>query len=153
MPLSNLYQRPGFLLRRAHQISGAVFENACAALGLTQAQFGVLTVVASEPGIDQTRLARALAFDKVTVMRVLKGLQQRGLLERAMSPTNRRQMAVHLTREGKSLLTQAQAPAEQACQQLLAPLTAEQRRQLIDLLGKLTAGLAEHARAPFVPLD
>jgi DNA-binding MarR family transcriptional regulator len=153
MPTSNLYQRPGFLLRRAHQISGAVFENACAALGLTQAQFGVLTIVASEPGIDQTRLARALAFDKVTVMRVLKGLQQRGLLERATSPTNRRPMAVHLTREGKALLAQAQAPAEQACQQLLAPLSTEQRRQLIDLLDTLTAGLAEHARAPFVPLD
>ena len=153
MSLSKLYQRPGFLLRRAHQISGAIFEGACETLGLTQAQFGVLTIVASEPGIDQTRLARGLAFDKVTVMRVLKGLQQRGLVERAMSSTNRRQMAVHLTREGKALLAQAQAPAEQACQQLLAPLSREQRRQLIELLDTLTAGLAGHARAPFVPLD
>ena len=27
--LSRLYARPGFLLRRAHQISAAVFEDAC----------------------------------------------------------------------------------------------------------------------------
>src|SRR5690606_20678335 len=74
MNLDELYQRPGFLLRRTHQISAAVFESACAEVGLTPAQYGVLTVLAAEPGLDQTRLARALAFDKVTVMRVLKGL-------------------------------------------------------------------------------
>ena len=76
MTLKDLYQRPGFLLRRTHQISAAVFENACASVGLTPAQYGVLTVLSSEPGLDQTRLARALAFDKVTVMRVCKGLHR-----------------------------------------------------------------------------
>ena len=71
MHLSDMYQRPGFLLRRAHQISAAIFENACTPIGLTQAQYGALTVLASEPHIDQSRLARALAFDKVTVLREL----------------------------------------------------------------------------------
>ena len=74
MNLSDMYQRPGFLLRRAHQISAAVFESACAEVGLTQAQYGVLMVVQSAPDIDQSSLARALAFDKVTVLRVLQGL-------------------------------------------------------------------------------
>jgi hypothetical protein len=36
--LARLYARPGFLLRRAHQISAAVFEDECRGLGLTQAQ-------------------------------------------------------------------------------------------------------------------
>ena len=85
MPQLHLYQRPGFLLRHAHQISTAVFESACASVGLTPAQYGVLTVLASEPGLDQTRLARALAFDKVTVMRVLHGLEERGLVARQLS--------------------------------------------------------------------
>ena len=30
--LARLYARPGFLLRRAHQISAAVFEDECRAL-------------------------------------------------------------------------------------------------------------------------
>ena len=38
--LARLYARPGFLLRRAHQISSAVFEDACKGLALTPAQFG-----------------------------------------------------------------------------------------------------------------
>lgn len=152
MTLKDLYQRPGFLLRRTHQISAAVFENACATVGLTPAQYGVLTVLSSEPGLDQTRLARALAFDKVTVMRVCKGLEERGLIERRLSEHSRRQMAVVLTAAGKKLLQQARGPAEQAYQRLLSPLTLTQRHQLIEILETLTQGLADDARAPFVPL-
>ncbi|QHE75618.1 MarR family winged helix-turn-helix transcriptional regulator [Hydrogenophaga sp. PBL-H3] len=152
MTLNDLYQRPGFLLRRTHQISAAVFENACASVGLTPAQYGVLTVLANEPGLDQTRLARALAFDKVTVMRVCKGLEERGMIERRVSEHSRRQMAVVLTPAGKKLLLQARGPAEQAYQRLLSPLTLPQRQQLIEILETLTQGLADDARAPFVPL-
>jgi DNA-binding MarR family transcriptional regulator len=152
MTLSDLYQRPGFLLRRTHQISAAVFESACAEVGLTPAQYGVLTVVAAEPGLDQTRLARALAFDKVTVMRVLKGLEERGLVQRERSRVSRRQMTVSLTPRGGDLLAAAREPAERAYQRLLSPLSPQQRRQLIELLQTLTDGLADEARAPFVPL-
>jgi len=152
MTLSDLYQRPGFLLRRTHQISAAVFESACAEVGLTPAQYGVLTVVGAEPGLDQTRLARALAFDKVTVMRVLKGLEERGLVQRQRSTVSRRQMTVSLTPRGRDLLDAARAPAERAYQRLLSPLSPAQRRQLIELLQTITEGLADEARAPFVPL-
>ena len=38
--LTRLYARPGFLLRRAHQISASVFEDECRSVGLTPAQFG-----------------------------------------------------------------------------------------------------------------
>lgn len=150
--LVQLYARPGFLLRRAHQISAAVFEDACAPLALTQAQYGAMTVLAAAPGLDQTRLARALAYDKVTVMRVLRGLQARGLVERAPVPGNARQLAVQLSVAGHDLLAQAQAAAQAAYQRLLQPLVPEQQRQLVQLLTLLTDGLAHEARAPFVPL-
>lgn len=151
--LSDLYQRPGFLLRRTHQISAAVFESACAEVGLTPAQYGVLTVLAAEPGLDQTRLARALAFDKVTVMRVLKGLEERRLVLRERSAVSRRQMIVSLTPQGQAVLQAAREPAERAYQRLLSPLTPAQRSQLIELLQTLTDGLADEARAPFIPLQ
>ena len=148
-----MYQRPGFLLRRAHQISASIFESACANVDLTQAQYGALTVLASEPGIDQSRLARALAFDKVTVLRVLRGLEERGLVTRAMSPTNRRQMVVHLTPAGKRLLKQAEKPVQEAYARLMAPLTARERQAFIQLLQAMTDGLHTEARASFVPLS
>ena len=152
MNLSDMYQRPGFLLRRAHQISAAVFENACTEVGLTQAQYGVLTVLHSAPDIDQSRLARALAFDKVTVLRVLRGLEERGLITRVVSAENRRQMAVRLTIQGQRLLKKTEQPVRLAYQQLMAPLSQKESQQLIDLLQRLTNELQDEARAPFVPL-
>jgi len=152
MNLSDMYQRPGFLLRRAHQISAAVFESACTEVGLTQAQYGVLTVLHSAPDIDQSRLARALAFDKVTVLRVLRGLEERGLITRVVSAENRRQMAVRLTIQGQRLLKKTEQPVRLAYQQLMAPLSQKESQQLIDLLQRLTNELQDEARAPFVPL-
>lgn len=152
MNLRDMYQRPGFLLRRAHQISAAVFENACAEVGLTQAQYGVLMVLQGAPDIDQSRLARALAFDKVTVLRVLRGLEERGLVRRDVSASNRRQMSVRLTPQGQRLLKKAEQPVRQAYQRLMGPLSPAQSQQLIDLLQLLTHQLQDDARAAFVPL-
>ncbi|MBC5785885.1 MarR family transcriptional regulator [Ramlibacter sp. USB13] len=149
--LSRLYARPGFLLRRAHQISAAVFEDACKDLGLTPAQFGVLTVLQAHPGLGQSTLARALGFDKVTVLRVLRGLQARGFVARGPAEDNRRNVSVTLTREGERILQQAQKPAERAYRRLMAPLNREQQDQLLELLQLLTGGLEDEARAAFVP--
>ena len=149
--LTLLYSRPGFLLRRVHQISAAVFEDECRSVGLTPAQFGVLTVLRASPGLDQSSLARALGFDKVTVLRVLRGLESRGLVKRSPALQSRRNLAVALSPEGEQLLCEAQKPAERAYQRLMEPLSDEQRVQLMVLLQRLTDGLEDHARAAFVP--
>jgi DNA-binding MarR family transcriptional regulator len=149
--LSRLYARPGFLLRRAHQISAAVFEDECRELALTPAQFGVLTVLQAHPGLGQSSLARALGFDKVTVLRVLRGLQARGFVTRCPAETNRRNMMVGLTPAGEEILAQAQKPAEKAYQRLMAPLDRTQQEQLLQLLQQLTGELEDDARAAFVP--
>jgi MarR family transcriptional regulator, lower aerobic nicotinate degradation pathway regulator len=149
--LTRLYIRPGFLLRRAHQISAAVFEQECRELALTPAQFGVLTVLKSHPGLGQSSLARALGFDKVTVLRVLRGLEARGLVERAPAEGNRRNVSVALTQRGADVLAQAQKPAERAYKRLLAPLDKTQQAQLLGLLQLLTGELEDDARAAFVP--
>src|SRR6185436_15712268 len=126
-------------------------EDECRELGLTPAQFGVLTVLQAHPGMGQSSLARALGFDKVTVLRVLRGLQSRGLVTRAPAEDNRRNVSVALTREGELLLQQAQKPAERAYKRLLAPLDKAQQEQLLELLQLLTGELEDEARAAFVP--
>ena len=151
--LSLLYTRPGFLLRRAHQISAAVFEDECRSVGLTPAQFGMMTVLRASPGLDQSSLARALGFDKVTVLRVVRGLEARGLIGRAPPPASRRKLAIALSAEGEKLLRQAQKPADRAYERLMTPLSPEQELQFVALLLQLTEGLEGHARAAFVPLE
>jgi MarR family transcriptional regulator, lower aerobic nicotinate degradation pathway regulator len=111
----------------------------------------VLTVLKAHPGLGQSSLARALGFDKVTVLRVLRGLEARGLLARAPATGSKRNISVALTAHGAAVLAQAQKPAEKAYKRMLAPLDKTQQTQLLELLQRLTGELEDHARAAFVP--
>jgi DNA-binding MarR family transcriptional regulator len=128
-----------------------VFEDECREHGLTPAQFGVLTVLEASPGLGQSNLARALGFDKVTVLRVLRGLEGRGFVRRSAAPDNRRNICVNLTTAGAKVLVEAQKCADRAYRRLMQPLDKTQQAQLVQLLQQLTGALEASARAPFVP--
>lgn len=149
--LERLYRRPGFLLRRAHQLSVSIFEEECRAAGLTPAQYGVLTVLVGADGIDQSTVSRALGYDRVTTLRVVRGLQNRGLVSRAPSALHGRRLELSLTVEGQRLLALTEAPAERASERLLQPLAQDEQETLAALLRKLCAGLETAARSPVVP--
>jgi DNA-binding MarR family transcriptional regulator len=110
-------------------------------------------VLRASPGLDQSSLARALGFDKVTMLRVLRGLETRGLIARLRTPENRRNLSISLAPAGLALLQEAQHPAERAYHRLMVPLDAAQQTQLVALLQLLTTGLEDEARASFVPPD
>lgn len=149
--MSSLYQRPGFLLRRAHQLSVGLFEHECQALKLTPPQFGVLHMLMHSEALDQAGLARGLGLDKVTVLHVVRGLETRGWLSRQASVTDRRRWTLTLSDEGQAVFLQAQDLAHQASEQLLSPLDRDEQQQLILLLEKLCQGLEAEARTPFDP--
>ncbi|PIT82541.1 MarR family winged helix-turn-helix transcriptional regulator [Limnohabitans sp. 15K] len=149
--MSSLYQRPGFLLRRAHQLSVGLFEHECQTLKLTPPQFGVLHMLMHSEALDQASLARSLGLDKVTVLHVVRGLETRGWLTRQASVTDRRRWTLTLSDEGKAVFLQAQDLAHQASEQLLSPLDGGEQQQLILLLEKLCQGLEAEARTPFDP--
>jgi MarR family transcriptional regulator, lower aerobic nicotinate degradation pathway regulator len=149
--LEQLYWRPGFLLRRAHQLSVGIFEDECSTPGLTPAQFSALTVLGCAEGIDQSTLARALGFDRVTTLHLLRGLQQRGLVQREQAAHHARRLSLSLTERGRDMLQQSADPAQRAMRRQLAPLTRAEQDQFLALLRKLCSGLDGQARTPLVP--
>ncbi len=149
--LEQIYQRPGFLLRRAHQLSVGIFEEQCRSTEITPSQYGILAVLASAGGVDQSTVSRALGFDRVTTLRVVRGLEARGLVHRAPSARHGRKLALSLTAEGVRVLEMARRPAERAFELLLEPLEPQERQLLTDLLRKLCAGLEPVARSPVIP--
>ena len=146
-----LYLRPGFLLRRAHQLSVGLFEEECRELGLTPPQYGVLTIVASAAGCDQATVARALGFDRVTTLRIVRGLQARGLLARQPSAADGRRLQLMLTAEGTATLARGRPLAARVTERLMAPLAEDERKQFQSLLRKLCAGLEPQARTKLLP--
>ena len=149
--LQGLYLRPGFLLRRAHQLSVGLFEEGCRELGLTPPQYGVLTIVAHAGGSDQATVARALGFDRVTTLRIVRGLQTRGLVARQPSTADGRRLQLTLTEDGVATLGRARELAANVTERLMAPLAGDEREQLQGLLRKLCAGLEPQARTRLLP--
>jgi DNA-binding MarR family transcriptional regulator len=151
--LERLYQRPGFLLRRAHQISEGVFEAECAAFGLTPPQAGCLVVAHSCPGLDQKAIGLALGLDRANTGEILKGLEGRGLVVRAPSKEDGRKRLATLTSAGRKILEQAGEALNRSQQKLLGPFSADERRLLISLLGRLCDAHNEQARTLLAPPD
>jgi len=149
--LQRLYLRPGFLLRRAHQLSVGIFEEECREIGLTPSQYGVLTVLDLAGACDQSTVARALGFDRVTTMRVVRGLEARGLLRRAAAADHGRSRRLTLTADGRHTLACGRVQAEHISRRLLSPLQVDEQAQLLRLLRKLCSGLEDAARTRVVP--
>src|SRR5213083_2515695 len=104
-PLSwPLEQRPGFLIRRLHQIHVALFQTECAAFDITPLQYSLLTALSVRGTADQTTLAADVALDRTTTTGALKRLQLRKFVERSILDRDRRAQSCRLTRKGIALL-------------------------------------------------
>lgn len=81
-------QAPGHLIRRAHQISVAVFADEVGAHAVTPVQFAILNLLLGQPGIDQITLAQGVAFDAATIGSVIGRLEKKaGCAASPMWPT------------------------------------------------------------------
>lgn len=149
-PLLGLYRRPGFMIRRAHQIATSIFLEEAGTLGVTTTQFGLLSLLQHRPELDQITAARLLGLDRSTAGMVLNSLAQAGLVERQVAAGDKRRRTVRLAEPGRDLLARLQEPAARAVERLLAPLDAAERPVFLDMLQKLTDGLNETARVPLL---
>jgi DNA-binding MarR family transcriptional regulator len=125
----------GYRLRLAQQ---TVFRDfALHVSELSPGRAGILMLVDANPGVTQSRLARAVGLDRSTMVGVVDALEARGLLERRRGK-DRRTNGLWLTRAGRSLLVRLRARIELHENRIAAGLTAPERSQLISLLGKLS---------------
>jgi DNA-binding MarR family transcriptional regulator len=136
------------LIRRAQQISVAVFLDEWAELDLTPVQFAALEVIGAQPGIDATRLCGLTGFDRTTISGVLERMQAKGWISRKAGAEDKRTKTVSLTAAGKKLLARAEPMAVTAQEKLLAPLDDDEKNALVGLLEKLVEGNNDLSRAP-----
>lgn len=132
-----LTHRISFLLAKVADYSRGEFEQALAPLGLKPRHYGVLTVLATERPSTQQSLGARLRLDRTTMVAVVDELERLGLVERRRNPKDRRAYDLTITNAGRELLPRLEALGEAAEDTVLAPLDAEQRQHLHDLLTHL----------------
>lgn len=58
--------RPGYLVRRLHQIHSAIFLEECQQFGITPVQYGLISTLLENPGIDQVTLGNEVGIDRTS---------------------------------------------------------------------------------------
>jgi len=149
-PLDKLYRRPGFMIRRAHQIAVSLFLEETGALGITNRQYGIMLVLKAEPGIDQITVAKLLGLDRSTTGMVLTKLQDAGLVGRVVGSHDRRKRSLKLTPAGERMMKRLAEPARRAQERVLSAFSPQERETFLDLLDKFARAFNETTRVPQV---
>ena len=136
-PPEPLASAPGFLLSWNGRRTSHMFAKALEPLGLRPPHFGVMQLIARDPGITQQELADRSLIDASSMVAVVDELEGFGYAERRPHPGDRRKHAVYLTPAGKRTLERARAVAVELANDVLAPLDSEEVETLTRLLRKL----------------
>ena len=147
----SLYDLPGHLIRRCHQISVALFHQECASYGITPQQYAVLRVLASHAGVDQITLAGLAAFNRTTAGELVARLEQAGFLKRQDGSDDRRVKNLFATKAGMKLIRDVDAGVRRVQERLLEPLDKAERKQFIAFLARIASVNNELSRAPLRP--
>lgn len=133
-------QSLGFL---AHQLAARTRASFMAVLGkhgLHPRHYLLMLVLRDEGAHAQQSLGARAGLDRTTTMQAAQTLEAAGLLTRRDDPKDRRVYRLDLTPAGRRLVSSLETRIRRADQELLAPLSAEQRAQLYALLGTLLGG-------------
>jgi len=141
MPKSfNFSEAPGHQIRRAHQLSIALFMEETAGFDVTPVQFAILNALMDDPGEDQITLSGRVAFDAATSGSVIGRLEAKGWVRREADPADKRRKLLWVTDEGQKVALRMKRAVQKVQTRLLGPLSEAEGKQLGMLLGKLIAG-------------
>lgn len=146
-----IWDRPGYLVRRLHQIHVAMFLDKVADGSMTPIQYGLLSILATRPNIDQFTIGEELGLDRANVAGILKRLEARKLISRIIDDENRRRKLCVATSKGIALVKQHEKAMKDCQTELLSPLSAQDRKQFMTLLSRLVEGNNESSRTSLRP--
>jgi DNA-binding MarR family transcriptional regulator len=128
---------PLWLLKRAFHYGHRAVNDAIRPYGVTPTQMGALNRLVQEPGLSGAELARRLLVTPQAAQLALAALEERGLVERRPDANHGRIVRTYLTGEGRDVVDACMVLGLRAEDQFLSVLSAEERKTLVELLGRL----------------
>jgi len=129
----------GFQLRRAHMLFALHWQMSFRDRDprVTPMQGGMLLTIENNPGLTQAALARLMEVEAPTLLQSLEKLIDTQLVRRGRRVEDRRAYALELTPEGREMLAEVKRFVPRREDELLAGLSPEERRLLVDLLQRV----------------
>src|ERR1700722_1242269 len=138
-----LTKHTGFLLSRVGMVAAKQFSERIEQLGLNTRMWGALNVLDAEGAITQHALGKCTGIDPSSMVSTIDDLEKNGLVERQPHPTDRRAHALHITAKGQETLKRGRQLARGAQEDLLSPLSADERKQLHELLLRIALATSD----------
>ncbi len=146
-----LWDRPGFFIRRLHQIHVAMFLQECDEFDITPVQYAVISVLYDGVPLDQKTLATKIGADRNTTADVIRRLNRRGLVSHTININDRRAKLAQITEEGKRVVEGVYPLMWRAQERFIDPLTPEEADQLQYLLKKMLLANNDAGRTELQP--
>lgn len=129
----------GYHLRRASGVIAGDFHRVMAGTGMRQVLFGVLSIIAANPGINQGAVGRGLAIRRANMVGLVNELVDSGLVRREAAADDRRAFALTLTASGEVMFETGLERIRAHERNLMSDMTAAERATLFRLLDKIEA--------------
>ena len=138
-----LSRRLTYLLKRAALELEELHQQHLAPAGISARELGVLLLLDAREPESQQQVAGRLGVDRTTMVSLVDGLEDKGLVARRPDAGDRRRNVIELTQAGEATLARATRASDAAEQQLLAGLSDAEATQLRDLLSRIAAPPAQ----------
>lgn len=137
---ARLRTMPSWLINQAALPATRLVNEALAREGMRRYHYSLLAALDEAGPASQAGLSRGTTIDRSDMVAAVNELVEQGLVERTPDPTDRRRNVVTITPAGRRRLRKLDRLLRKVQDELLAPLTAEERTQLIHLL----TGVVDH---------
>lgn len=127
----------GYALRRAQMRAYDLFFEMLSETGLSPARLTALSMIATEPEINQASLAQRLDISGPSVLKMVDSLEAAGLVERLPSDEDRRRYKLLVTTVGRAKLQELRAATARFEESLAQGLSPAERKQLLALLDRV----------------
>lgn len=124
----------GYTLRMTNVRMYGLFFEMLGDLGLTPARVTALSMIATDPDMNQAKLARSLDIAGPSALKIVDALEDAGLVCRLDVQGDRRRYALALTATGRTKIEQLRKRLAEYEERIAADLSPAERAQLIALL-------------------
>ena len=134
------------VLWKAAQAVGSYAEKSITDLEIGGSDFAVLEALLHKGPLPVNEIGKKVLLTSGSITVAVDRLEKKGLVERRAHGTDRRARIVHLTKEGRKLITRAYTQHAEDLERLVsASLIPKEREILIRLLKKIGYQAAEYA--------
>lgn len=136
-PPERLHRLPSWLFNRLAGPANRLVLAHLDPVGPQRVDYALLSCLAEDGPHSQAELGRRIGIDRSDIVALVNGLESAGLAVRARDECDRRRNSVSITPAGRRALAAIQRRVEQAQEELVAPLDAQERATLVELMQRL----------------